>query len=81
VETHLAGGGFRHGPVNPTTRPYHSRPFQVLRAERFTTALRARITDPALGSLPDTGAIDQWVDSTDALSDVRNRKKPGPETI
>ncbi|MDQ1018350.1 DUF4037 domain-containing protein [Streptomyces afghaniensis] len=68
-------------PVDPTTRPYHSRPFQVLHAERFTTALRARITDPALRCLPDTGAIDQWVDSTDALSDVRNRRQPGPETI
>lgn len=54
-------------PVDPTTRPYHDRPFQVLHAERFTAALTARITDPAIRSLPLTGAVDQFVDSTDVL--------------
>jgi hypothetical protein len=39
--------------VDPTTRPYRSGPFRVLPAERFTTALLARITDPALRELPD----------------------------
>ncbi|GAA2938939.1 MULTISPECIES: DUF4037 domain-containing protein [Streptomyces] len=68
-------------PLDPTTRPYHGRPFQVLHAERFTAALRARITDPDLRALPDTGAIDQWVDSTDALNDVQNRKKPRPGEV
>ncbi|MEU6348671.1 DUF4037 domain-containing protein [Streptomyces sp. NPDC047072] len=38
--------------VDPGTRPYHSRPFRVLHAERFTEALRARITDPAIRDLP-----------------------------
>ncbi|MBR8642328.1 DUF4037 domain-containing protein [Streptomyces tuirus] len=55
-------------PVDPTTRSYHSRPFRVLHSERFTAALRARITDPELLALPDVGAIDQFVDNTDALS-------------
>ncbi|MFH9424266.1 DUF4037 domain-containing protein [Streptomyces sp. NPDC017529] len=55
-------------PVDPATRPYHSRPFQVLHAERFTAALTARITDPAIRTLPTTGAIDQFVDSTDVLN-------------
>ncbi|MFF4274044.1 DUF4037 domain-containing protein [Streptomyces sp. NPDC001536] len=55
-------------PVDPATRPYHTRPFQVLHAERFTAALRARITDPEIRSLPVTGAVDQFVDSTDVLS-------------
>lgn len=55
-------------PVDPATRPYHSRPFQVLHAERFTAALRARITDPEIRSLPVIGAVDQVVDSTDVLS-------------
>ncbi|MFG2347021.1 DUF4037 domain-containing protein [Streptomyces phaeochromogenes] len=55
-------------PVDPTTRPYHSRPFQVLHAERFTEALVARITDPTIGSLPTIGAVDQFIDSTDVLS-------------
>jgi len=58
-------------PVDPATRPYHSRPFQVLHAERFTTALTTRITDPAISSLPTIGTVDQFVDSTDVLSDPK----------
>lgn len=54
-------------PVDPATRPYHNRPFQVLHAERFTAALTARITDPAVRTLPTIGAVDQFVDSTDVL--------------
>lgn len=56
-------------PVDPATRNYHGRPFQVLHAERFARALRATITDPELNSLPLIGAIDQHVDSTDLLGD------------
>ncbi|MFD7501494.1 DUF4037 domain-containing protein [Streptomyces sp. NPDC059850] len=55
-------------PVDPTTRPYHSRPFQVLHAERFAQALTTRIADPAIRSLPTIGAVDQFVDNTDVLS-------------
>ncbi|AWL37735.1 MULTISPECIES: DUF4037 domain-containing protein [unclassified Streptomyces] len=54
-------------PVDPTTRPYHSRPFQVLHAERFTEALLARVDDPAVRALPLTGAVDQFADSTEIL--------------
>ncbi|WP_335932035.1 DUF4037 domain-containing protein [Streptomyces sp. PTD5-9] len=59
-------------PVDPATRPYHSRPFRVLHAERFTAALRLRITDPAVRALPVSGAVDQFVDSTEVLG------RPGP---
>jgi hypothetical protein len=52
-------------PVDPSTRPYHTRPFQVLHAERFTQALLDTI--PHLGHLPLTGAIDQFADNTDLL--------------
>ncbi|MFG2724548.1 DUF4037 domain-containing protein [Streptomyces canus] len=38
--------------VDPTTRPYHSRPFRVLRAERFAQALTARVTDRSIRELP-----------------------------
>ncbi|MFG2461579.1 DUF4037 domain-containing protein [Streptomyces sp. NPDC048523] len=38
--------------VDPTTRPYHSRPFRVLRADRFAQALMARIPDPTIRELP-----------------------------
>ncbi|MFD2415371.1 DUF4037 domain-containing protein [Amycolatopsis pigmentata] len=54
-------------PVDPRTRSFHDRRYRVLHAERFTAALIATIRDPALRDLPLTGAIDQFVDSTDAL--------------
>ncbi|MFE3251384.1 DUF4037 domain-containing protein [Streptomyces sp. NPDC059209] len=54
-------------PVDPARRPYHSRPFQVLHAERFAGALAATVTDPELRDLPLTGGVDQWADSTDFL--------------
>ncbi|MEV6172791.1 DUF4037 domain-containing protein [Streptomyces sp. NPDC051954] len=53
--------------VDPATRPYHSRPFSVLHAERFAEALTRRIADPALRELPAVGAVDQFVDSTEVL--------------
>jgi hypothetical protein len=53
--------------VDPATRPYHSRPFRVLHAERFAQALQAGIADRAIRELPLVGAIDQWIDNTTAL--------------
>ncbi|OEV30218.1 hypothetical protein AN219_12145 [Streptomyces nanshensis] len=58
-------------PLDPTRRPYHSRPFQVLHAERFAEALRDTVTDPELRSLPLSGSVDQWADSTDLLERQR----------
>ncbi|MFF2656470.1 DUF4037 domain-containing protein [Kitasatospora sp. NPDC058032] len=55
-------------PVDPATRPYHSRPYRVLRADRFVRALTATLTDPALQARPLIGGADQWVDNTDALT-------------
>jgi hypothetical protein len=54
-------------PVDVTLRPFHDRPFQVLGAARFTEALLAAVTDPAVRALPRVGAVDQFVDSTDVL--------------
>ncbi|MGA8113395.1 MAG: DUF4037 domain-containing protein [Actinocatenispora sp.] len=54
-------------PVDPTPRPYFSRPFQVVDAGRFARALAATVTDPALRDRPLTGGIDQWADNTDFL--------------
>lgn len=54
--------------VDPGTRPYHSRPFRVLRADRFTRALTARIKDPGVRELRTAGAVDQFIDSTEVLS-------------
>jgi hypothetical protein len=56
-------------PVDPTTRAYHDRPFQVLHAERFSQALAASITDPELRQLPLTGTVDQFADNPDLFGD------------
>jgi hypothetical protein len=54
-------------PVDTSTRSFHDRPFRVLHAERFAAALIATVRDPVLRDRPLIGAIDQFVDSTDAL--------------
>mgnify|MGYP003423232865 CR=1 FL=1 len=71
-------------PVDPAPRRFHDRDILVVGAERFTVALTGAVTDPevldllarlgrrgrtAIGRLP--GAVDQAVDCTDVLSDLR----------
>ena len=58
-------------PAETTVRLFHSRPFRVLGSARFVDACLERVTDPWLKSLPLVGAIDQYVDSVDVLSDPR----------
>jgi hypothetical protein len=58
-------------PIDATLRPFFNRPFLVIGAGRFTHALRASIRDPSVAALPPIGAIDQFVDSTPVLGDVR----------
>ncbi|MCB0231784.1 MAG: hypothetical protein KDH90_22120, partial [Anaerolineae bacterium] len=58
-------------PVDPTVRPFFSRPFTVLFAGRFADALKAAITDETLRELPPVGAVDQFVDSTDLTDESR----------
>jgi len=57
-------------PLDTGTRPFYDRPYQVIEAARFTTALRAAISDPRIAALPLTGAVDQFTDSTDAAGDL-----------
>jgi hypothetical protein len=54
-------------PLEIRVRRFYERPYQVIGAARFTAALREAIADPRLRHLPLTGAIDQFIDSTDAL--------------
>jgi Domain of unknown function (DUF4037) len=54
-------------PLDPRTRRFHERPYQVLYSGRFAAALLAAITDPAVRRLPAIGAVDGFSDSTDAL--------------
>ena len=55
-------------PVDPVRRSYYERPFTVLGADRFASALRDSIDDEVLRGLPLIGGIDQWIDNTDALT-------------
>jgi hypothetical protein len=50
-------------PVDPSVRLYYGRPFRVLLADRFVDACGT-----PLGSMPPAGSVDQFVDSTDILS-------------
>ena len=54
-------------PLDARTRGFYDRPYQVIDAGRFTAALRRSITDARVRDLPVTGAVDQFIDSTDAL--------------
>jgi hypothetical protein len=51
--------------VDPTVRPFYSRPYLVIGATRFVEACRAKVTDPVLCALALIGGIDQFADSTD----------------
>jgi hypothetical protein len=54
-------------PLDTATRPYYDRPYQVIGAGRLADALLATIGDPGLRARPPIGAVDQFLDSTDAL--------------
>lgn len=58
------------GPLDTHTRRFFDRPYQVLDAGRFTAALRQAITGPQIRQLPAAGAVDQYIDSTDALGNT-----------
>jgi len=58
-------------PLDPGTRPYFSRPYQVLGAGRFAAALSGAITDPLVRRLGPAGTADQVIDSTPALGELR----------
>ena len=55
-------------PLDPAVRPtYYDRPYRVVEAGRFVRALREQISDERIRALPLIGAVDQFVDSTDAI--------------
>jgi hypothetical protein len=57
--------------LDVSVRPFFERPYQVIDAGRFVAALRESISAAEIRRLPPTGAVDQFVDSTDALGDRR----------
>ena len=58
-------------PLDPGTRPYYGRPYQVLGAGRFAAALSDAIADPLVRRLGPAGTADQVIDSTPALGELR----------
>jgi len=57
-------------PLSTKVSQFYLRPFFVIKAERFVEAIRAAITSEEVRALPEhLGAVDQFVDSTDALND------------
>ena len=55
--------------VDESVGPFYSRPYRVLGSRRFVDACLERVRDPWLRALPAAGSVDQWVDSTDVLSE------------
>ena len=55
--------------VEQSVGPFHDRPYRVLGSARFVDACLERVSDRWLRSLPLTGAVDQFIDSTDVLSE------------
>ncbi len=65
-------------PLPTQASHFHGRPFLIIHADRFADALRGLIQDERVRNLPEAmGSIDQFVDSTDVLSNtaVRQRAK------
>ena len=65
-------------PLSTQASQFHGRPFLVIQAGEFADALRDQIKDERVRKLPEAiGSIDQFVNSTDVLSDtgVRQRAK------
>jgi hypothetical protein len=60
-------------PVDATPRQFYDRPYRVLFADRYVEALRP--ADPVLAALPPLGAVDSFVDSTDAAGDPALRRR------
>ena len=68
AQAHNALNITQPGPTQVSN--FHDRPFKVIQAEAFAYLTRAAITDPEVLALPPhIGASDQFVDSTDVLSD------------
>ena len=62
--------------VDPTVRRFHERPYLVIDAERFSSAIEEQITDDAIRSLPRRlGSLNQLVDATDKLESADNRSR------
>ena len=63
-------------PLSTQASQFHSRPFLVIQAGEFADAIRDQIKDERVRNLPEAiGSIDQFVDSTDVLSNAWLRRR------
>jgi Domain of unknown function (DUF4037) len=63
-------------PLSTRATQFHGRPFLVIQAGEFADALRDQIEDERVRNLPEAvGSIDQFVDSTDVLSNAALRRQ------
>lgn len=58
-------------PLTTSTRDYFGRPYQVLFAGRFASAIKATIQNESLRNLSSIGAVDQFTDSEAIDSSAR----------
>jgi hypothetical protein len=64
------------GPMDPSPREYLSRPYAVMRADRFANALLNVVQGAELRRIPvRMGAIDQFVDNTDFIEHPETYRK------
>jgi hypothetical protein len=61
--------------MDTRSRTFHDRPFRVLMAERFVAACLEAVSDERVRALPLVGSVDQFVDSTDVLSDPERARR------
>ena len=63
-------------PLSTEASQFHGRPYLIIHADRFANAIRHQIKDERVRDLPDAiGSIDQFVDSTDVLSNTALRRR------
>jgi hypothetical protein len=63
-------------PLPAQVSSFHDRPYQVIHSGQFVEAIQAAITDEAVRRLPlNLGSVDQFVDSTDVLDEVKRLRK------
>jgi hypothetical protein len=61
-------------PLPAEAASFHDRPFRVIHGDNFATAIKAQIADPdvkRITAMTDIGAVEQFSNSTDVLSDAR----------
>ncbi len=61
-------------PVDPEVHLFYKRPFRVIGGDRFAETCLAAVQDEWLKGQPLVGSVDQFVDSTDVLSNAHRSR-------